>query len=467
MAPTATRLPAQAARAMQAVSPVQGVVDDWTNWERFREKVVQYSITTLDAALWTCINTTVLFIMAFVGVVSYLFIEPIIKTFAPYFTKPFKFQKGSTTVAIQPSLISSSTPDFFPAYTRYLSSGGWETLGPKLADARNMNEPVWDGDVARFMIHLSALSYEHPDVVVNFATQWRLETVKILRKSFACHIFYSSQYKFATVCFKGTSPFDLSEVLTDLMMMKVRPDGGVIPGQVHEGFYNTFQWDSPTRKDEAWARKHQCEVDAIFNLLRSTVITRLGSGASIWVTGHSLGGALATVFLSHMTYLAQSPLTNSARLRAAYVFGSPRVGDSTFANITNASVAASKATCFRIVNANDLVPTLPLSSNIPFSTYKYAQAVSHGKSPNMVTDFEHVGTPVLVGYDGIVRMNAERNWALAGKNVFGWAIEWPRFLFDVVRRRETLASLVGRNLMLFPYDHSPAEYNRHLAPKVK
>ena len=73
----------------------------------------------------------------------------------------------------------------------------------------------------------------------------------------------------------------------------------------------------------------------------------------VFVTGHSLGGALATLFACE--------LGRSARLGRRNVtvtmvnFGSPRVGDGAFCDEYNAFVPDS----VRVVNRGDLVPTLP------------------------------------------------------------------------------------------------------------
>jgi hypothetical protein len=421
---------------------------------------------------WFIISAVTIVFMTIAGIASFWFIEPAVRLISPWFSKPFKIQKGSSIVSISPSLVSSGTPDFFPEYSRYLASAGaWQSLGPKLADSKNLNAPSWDVDVARFMLHLSALAYEHPDVVSYFATQWRLETVRVLKTDLASYIYYSTQYPFVVVAFKGTSPFDLSEWLTDVMMVKVRPDGGVLPGQVHEGFYNTFQWDTPSPGDREWSNRHQCDVEQVLELLRSSVIPKVTSNPSqrvnLWITGHSLGAALATVFLSHLTYLHTSPLSPNAKLRGAYTFGSPRVGDSTFASITDSQTALAKASCFRVVNANDMIPALPFTADLAVSPIHQILKESRGKAPNMVTDFEHVGTPVTLGYDNVTKVDVDRTWIAIGKNTVGYMIEWPRYFWNLARGREALGGFSTRCLQAFPYDHTPSEYDRHLRPKAR
>ncbi|WP_394201485.1 lipase family protein [Shewanella waksmanii] len=73
---------------------------------------------------------------------------------------------------------------------------------------------------------------------------------------------------------------------------------------------------------------------------------------SIYVTGHSLGAALATLN-------ALDIHTNtSCKNVKLYSFASPRVGEPRFASFYNRRVTDS----WRVVNANDEVPCLPLKS---------------------------------------------------------------------------------------------------------
>lgn len=78
----------------------------------------------------------------------------------------------------------------------------------------------------------------------------------------------------------------------------------------------------------------------------------------VWFTGHSLGGALAT--LAANAY-------GSDKVQGLYTFGSPRVGTAKFAGSFDIS-------CVRFVHGNDVVTTIP--PPVPFG-------------------FQHVGNPVV------------------------------------------------------------------------
>jgi triacylglycerol lipase len=125
-------------------------------------------------------------------------------------------------------------------------------------------------------------------------------------------------------------------------------------GQVEEGFLGVYQ---------------QCAAD-----MQSAV--RSASGARLFVTGHSLGGALST--------LGAADLVNLGMKAGLYNFASPRAGDPAFAGNFNARVDAA----WRVVNTEDIVTTVPLAT--PALTPKLLDLLK----PTHHLDYEHVGTPV-------------------------------------------------------------------------
>jgi triacylglycerol lipase len=64
----------------------------------------------------------------------------------------------------------------------------------------------------------------------------------------------------------------------------------------------------------------------------------------LWLTGHSLGGALATLAAAHV---------GPAAVQGLYTYGAPRVGDAAFA------AALCDQPCFRVVHRNDWISAVP------------------------------------------------------------------------------------------------------------
>lgn len=121
----------------------------------------------------------------------------------------------------------------------------------------------------------------------------------------------------AVLAFRGTEPTELRDIRVDLNARFFVRDGV----KVHDGFRRAFALVEP----------------AVTRAVTSVANYKL------YVTGHSLGGALA---------LIATRALNSDNVAACYTFGSPRVGDIEFD-------AAIKVPIYRIVNAADAVPHLP------------------------------------------------------------------------------------------------------------
>jgi hypothetical protein len=89
----------------------------------------------------------------------------------------------------------------------------------------------------------------------------------------------------------------------------------------------------------------------------------------VWFTGHSLGGALATLAAGRYE-----------RAPEVYTFGAPRVGDGEYVESLDTPV-------YRIVNGRDVVPKLPVRG-----PYRHAGAEKYidgeGLIPNPVVHFE-------------------------------------------------------------------------------
>lgn len=111
----------------------------------------------------------------------------------------------------------------------------------------------------------------------------------------------------------------------------------------------------------------------------------------VFVTGHSLGGALATLAALHIGHLKNcQPIV--------YTFASPRVGNSGFARYFEKMVGNS----FRIANTEDMVPTkgsaaikvkgLEMSNSPPSNYDKFMNWITDGLYEE---GYEHVGKPVV------------------------------------------------------------------------
>ncbi|KAL2325960.1 hypothetical protein Fmac_025018 [Flemingia macrophylla] len=150
------------------------------------------------------------------------------------------------------------------------------------------------------------------------------------------------------VAFRGTEQSQWKDLRTDLMLVPAGLNPERIGGdfkqevQVHSGFLSAY--------DSVRTR--------IISLIRLAIGYVNGDSESchkwhVYVTGHSLGGALATLLALE---LSSNQLAKQGAISITmYNFGSPRVGNKRFAEVYNERVKDS----WRVVNHRDIIPTVP------------------------------------------------------------------------------------------------------------
>ena len=197
---------------------------------------------------------------------------------------------------------------------------------------------------------------------------------------------------FAIAAFRGTEvtgPLAFGRDLANNLRLKLGPgrthEGGPGAGRVHAGFVNAL--------DEVWAG------------ISGALLDHKSAGRQLWLTGHSLGGALATLATARL-----------GRIAGLYTYASPRVGDAEFA----ASLAYINTA--RFVHANDLVPRMP---------------------PRRL-GYEHAGPRRFIALDGSIRPAEE-----------------PPIL-DETTNFEALFAGAVEAVRLQVFDHAPVLYATHL-----
>ncbi|WP_299494681.1 lipase family protein [uncultured Shewanella sp.] len=127
--------------------------------------------------------------------------------------------------------------------------------------------------------------------------------------------------QFLILSFRGTESDSLEDIKTDAKAVTTQCSSG---GRVHVGFNQAYE-----------------KVEQSLTL----ALNKIGQKQKpLLITGHSLGGALATI--------AAKRLIHEGGIAACYTFGSPRVGDETW-------VMSIKTPIYRLVNAADCVTMMP------------------------------------------------------------------------------------------------------------
>jgi triacylglycerol lipase len=186
---------------------------------------------------------------------------------------------------------------------------------------------------ARALMWMSQLAYEVRDArhkVKPVLARWGLEPVKLVANTVSPRLPLASTrgiiatgHGITIAAFAGTDPAAISNWITNLNVGNRTRD-------IHRGFEDAL--------GAVW--------DDVASALRP-------NSPPLFITGHSLGGALAVV--------AAQRLQREHKLEpaAVYTFGAPRVGSQAFADGYNSCGLGERT--YRLIHGLDIVPTLPPS----------------------------------------------------------------------------------------------------------
>ena len=221
-------------------------------------------------------------------------------------------EKGNPKDYIQESLPPYEDYDYFQGSKKYVFQHS--------ATSFNLINAWW-------LAEASTLVYSGESFVRSRFREAGLTEVKFFDKqSTQCYV--ANNDKFAIVAFRGSEiwekngKFDLRKVIADFLAdVDIRLTDWQQSGKVHRGFKEAL--------DEAWP-------DLLPHIRKLQ-----GKGCKIWITGHSLGAALATLCAGRY-----------GTVQGVYTFGSPRVGNEVFKENFDLKL-------YRFVNNEDIVPRVP------------------------------------------------------------------------------------------------------------
>jgi len=202
---------------------------------------------------------------------------------------------------------------------------------PHATDYSNIN--------AYALAQLANLAYQDEQAIEDQAKAWGFGSCRFFDED-ETQVFIAARPDAIVVALRGTS--NINNWLTDF---NIHLTGGPL-GKVHDGFLVALNL--------VW-----------FDLLQAILDAQHASTSqpSLWFTGHSLGGALATLAVAKM-------IERALPVDGLYTCGCPRCGDDTFATTFDAKFERA----FRFVYNRDLVTRLP--PRIPFG-YRHVGTVKH------------------------------------------------------------------------------------------
>jgi len=211
------------------------------------------------------------------------------------------------------------------------------------------------------MLYLSAVAYDQSNDLVHqqqcldnalTSDKFHLQTVITKTCDSAGHdcsgyVAVSHTLKVIVVAFRGSKNFE--QVVKQILETLLSPKTSFLDGEVQSYWKRGF--------DVLWP-----SMKAAVNALVSQ-----NPSYQIWVTGHSLGGAMASLASTWLAYYNIAPRKNII----LYTFGMPRVGNYDYALQHDQLVNNS----WRVVNDNDLVPHFPSVASVSIFNGPYHHGV--------------------------------------------------------------------------------------------
>ncbi|MFC6084544.1 lipase family protein [Sphaerisporangium aureirubrum] len=265
-----------------------------------------------------------------------------------------------------------------PSYEEMRPYGHQETAGfpvykdleNRLADAAEHPDPA----IAHVMAVCSAYAYSDPRTLSMIMARMGLEDnrVEMIRSSVDAMLIRSTAFlirgatgRTAILCYRGTGPLDFINWLSDIDVdpERIGYQLGDPCATVHAGAYRNVR-----------ATRYE-----VMNALRRASGPRSsarpgdgmdGSGnegglEALYITGHSMGGGMASLMAVMMRHERKYRETLGDRLKAVYTYGQPMIGDKAFAEACEADEFL-RDKVIRYTYDCDVVPHLPSAANGPF-----------------------------------------------------------------------------------------------------
>ncbi|MBW4622712.1 MAG: lipase family protein [Cyanosarcina radialis HA8281-LM2] len=199
---------------------------------------------------------------------------------------------------------------------------------------------------------------------------------------------------------KETEDFGKISLGFNKMYTDFRP--GIIIG---DNYINkiSIKIDSVIRQFLWKKSKFKLKNQSIYQAINDYVSNQNLDRANVYIAGHSLGGALATI--AALDIARQLDIAGKNKLKSPiglYTFASPRVGDNKFADKFNEFMSDGKIESFRFANSEDLVTKIPLPVWFKLGIdldrrliLKRIRSLFNTLTRGVFeTDYQHIGIPI-------------------------------------------------------------------------
>jgi hypothetical protein len=240
----------------------------------------------------------------------------------------------------------------------------------------------YDPEVAYLTSIVSAWAYSDAETLATKLQYYGLEGAHIRQITLVNnallvvatgYLVLSRSGKVGILAFRGTDPASFITWLTDAQVQQ----RAFIDGHVHAGFYGNVKaiWED-VAQSVSLAHEGQF-VDGVTRDNRLRLVKLKSHLKALYITGHSLGGAMAVLAAARLMR-GDFGAWPAEALRGVYTFGQPMVGDAAFAAHVERAFGDR---LFRHVFRDDVVPHLPPRSDFD---YEHAGKELRAKEPNEV-----------------------------------------------------------------------------------
>jgi len=254
-------------------------------------------------------------------------------------------------------------------------------------DQFNAHTTKWDPQNARVLVYASDLAYKDAASIKAAAAAWGMKSTIVASSASVLQAIVLGDDEKVILAFRGTRPDQMKDWMTDFNIGQssfteyfTAPDVGM----VHEGFAHLLSG--------SWKQ------------IVGATLALQDKGQTLWITGHSLGGALALMAAAAFTFAERLPVNG------LYDFVQPRVGDLDFCTQCDSHFGE---VMFRFVNNEDIVTRVP------------PRVVPHLPLPEF---YGHCGNLRFFDAEGILR--SDEHW-------------WNSFLLNVDVGFENMGRLLS------------------------
>ncbi|PIR00003.1 MAG: lipase [Nitrospinae bacterium CG11_big_fil_rev_8_21_14_0_20_45_15] len=242
------------------------------------------------------------------------------------------------------------------------------------------------------------LAYQEPEVIKNRVIEWGFTEFEFYDRE-GTQAFLAANDETIIVAFRGTEPPILADWMTDFDFKQVPGPAG----KVHAGFAKALSivWRRILKKIISIRSASAVDLQTMQRGDGKKAGPANRNVPTLWITGHSLGAALALLATAELKLREDRPV------RGLYTFGQPRAGNQDFAHAFN---SVFKERTYRFANNNDVVTRV---------------------APRLL-GYSHTGSIYYIEHDGKIRPDINR---------------WEQFLDRLQGRFDDFLDVMHGNLI--------------------